>query len=77
LDCDIHGPIHEELKDRHLMIVDAKQKHTVLTARQYPKLVLLEANVEGGVLTITDPNGKSISVDLTSVVKRKHIVRAT
>lgn len=76
LDCQLHGPIHDELQDRFFMIVDAKQKHTVITARQYPRMMLLESGVKNGVLTISDPDGNSIKVDLKEVVKKRDIIRS-
>lgn len=63
------------MEDRHFLIVDSKQDNLFLTARQYPKLVLLEARVDDTILTLKDPEGKSMKVDLRDVLKKDDVRR--
>uniref|UniRef100_A0A7E4ZQV2 MOSC domain-containing protein n=1 Tax=Panagrellus redivivus TaxID=6233 RepID=A0A7E4ZQV2_PANRE len=75
LDCTDRGVAYGENKDRHFLVVDAKTDHRFLTARTYPKLVLIAANVENNVLTVTVPGEPGVSVDLGDVVKRNDVRR--
>jgi len=75
IDCTATGPQHGENKDRNFLVVDEKLDHLFLTGRQYPKLVLLECNVENNILTVKIPDGRSVSVDLAEVIKRNDVRR--
>ena len=75
LDCTSIGAKHGENRDRNFLVVDEKTDHLFLTGRQYPKLLLIESNVENNILTVTIPDGRSVSVDLAEVIKRNDIRR--
>ena len=75
MDCTATGPQRGENKDRNFLVVDEKTNHLFLTGRQYPKLVLLECSVENNILTVKIPDGRSVAVDLTEVVKKNDIRR--
>lgn len=73
MDCHVKGSKYGENKDRYFVVVDALHNNMFLTARTYPKMVLIESNVEGGTITLSVPDGRSVSVDLETVVQRKDI----
>ncbi|KAE9554682.1 hypothetical protein FO519_002092 [Halicephalobus sp. NKZ332] len=75
IDCTKNGAKYNENKDRNFLIVDEKANHLFLTARQYPKLVLVESHVENNTLTVKIPDGRSVSVDLAEVIKKNDVRR--
>ena len=76
IDCKKNGAQYNENKDRHFLVVDRKVDHMFLTARQYPKLVLLESNVNNYILTINNPNGEEIRINLKDVIARGDVRNA-
>uniref|UniRef100_A0AC34QUE0 MOSC domain-containing protein n=1 Tax=Panagrolaimus sp. JU765 TaxID=591449 RepID=A0AC34QUE0_9BILA len=74
-ECTAKGAKYEENQDRSFLVVDAKLDHLFLTARQYPKLVLIESYVKNNVLTVKTPDGNSVEVDLAEVIKRNDVRR--
>jgi len=75
IDCTTLGAKHDKDQDRNFLIVDEKTNHLFLTARKYPKLVLIESSVEDDILTVKIPDGRSVSVDLAEVIKKNDIRR--
>uniref|UniRef100_A0A914YDV8 Molybdenum cofactor sulfurase middle domain-containing protein n=1 Tax=Panagrolaimus superbus TaxID=310955 RepID=A0A914YDV8_9BILA len=74
MDCLKNGGKFNENKDRHFLIVDEKAGHLFLTARQYPKVVLIESEVTNDILTVKIPNGNTVKINLKEVEAR-HDVR--
>ena len=58
LDCTERGSRFGENNDRSFLLVDAKQNFKFLTAREYPKLVLIEPFVCNKELTLKFPDEK-------------------
>ena len=75
IDCTTLGAKHYENQDRNFLVVDEKTNHLFLTARKYPKLVLIESTVKDDILTVKIPDGKSVAVNLTEVIKKNDIRR--
>ena len=84
LDCGDRGGHFGENSDRAFLIVDAKHGFKFLTAREYPKIVLIESFVCNQEITLkfpseeenTEANMWSIIVNLNDVVNRNEIHRA-
>uniref|UniRef100_A0A1I7YZ76 MOSC domain-containing protein n=1 Tax=Steinernema glaseri TaxID=37863 RepID=A0A1I7YZ76_9BILA len=76
LQCGRLGASSGEDFDRYFLVVDADTNH-FYTARQLPRLVLLEAHVESNILTIRTPEGKEINVELEFVVDNPIVRPAT
>uniref|UniRef100_A0A914CJT1 MOSC domain-containing protein n=1 Tax=Acrobeloides nanus TaxID=290746 RepID=A0A914CJT1_9BILA len=76
LTVDVRGASYGDIKDRHLIVVDANLGN-FLNARQYPKMVLIEADIKDDILTVSVPDRQSISVDLKKIVQNNQIRRAT
>jgi len=55
MDCEERGGRTAENMDRYFLVVDAKHNHMFLTARTYPRMVLIDCSVKGGVLTVRFP----------------------
>ena len=58
-----HGLKHDNLIDRQFMIVDATSGQ-FLTARQFPKIVLIQFDVDEKSFTFSGPNVESLKVEL-------------
>ncbi|KAI1733129.1 mitochondrial amidoxime-reducing component 1 [Ditylenchus destructor] len=73
IDCDVKGTRYGENKDRHFLVVDSLHNNMFLTARTYPRMVLIESNVEGNIFTLSNPDGNSVSVNLDDVVRNQDV----
>jgi uncharacterized protein YcbX len=58
------------------MVIDEMHNGMFLTARTYPKLVLIEAERVGDTLIVRFPTGRQVEVDLTEVKNRNDVRRA-
>uniref|UniRef100_A0A915DPD9 Molybdenum cofactor sulfurase middle domain-containing protein n=1 Tax=Ditylenchus dipsaci TaxID=166011 RepID=A0A915DPD9_9BILA len=76
LDCNVKGCSFGGNKDRYFLVVDILHDNLFLTARVYPRMVLIESDVEGNVLKLTTPDGNTVSVDLSEVMINKNVRRA-
>ncbi|KAF8372932.1 hypothetical protein PRIPAC_79361 [Pristionchus pacificus] len=76
LHCGPLGASFGEYRDREFMIIDGSTGK-FLTARQLPKMILLESEIIDGVLTVSNPNGKSVSVVLADVIAKRDVKRST
>ncbi|XP_017884267.1 mitochondrial amidoxime-reducing component 1-like [Ceratina calcarata] len=65
MECTKLGLRSGWLRDRTLMVIDLNG-HFV-TARQYPRMVLVSPSVSGSVLTLSAPGMISISIDLSRI----------
>jgi len=74
LDCTSLGVRNGWLSDREFLVIDELHDGMFLTARTYPKLVLIEADRDSNNLIVKFPNGRRVEVDLVEV-KRKNEVR--
>lgn len=72
----MRGSSVDGTEDRSFLIVDARTDHNFLTARTYPRMVLIESRVRDGVLTVSAPGNESIKIDLKQVVERNDVRRA-
>uniref|UniRef100_A0A7I4YNV3 MOSC domain-containing protein n=1 Tax=Haemonchus contortus TaxID=6289 RepID=A0A7I4YNV3_HAECO len=70
--CDEMGPIAGEIKDRQFIVVNGKTG-LFYTGRQKPSMVLIECELQDGVLTMTYVDGRSVKVKLDEVLKRKEV----
>jgi len=75
LECLSMGPKSGEYYDRRFVVADSTGKF--LTAREAPKMVLIEPKVENDVLTLVAPNKESVSADLNKVVANGRVTRVT
>jgi uncharacterized protein YcbX len=73
MDCKKNGAKYNENGDRHFLVVDEKANHLFLTARQYPKLVLIDSKVIDDILIMTVPNGDTVKINLKEVKSRQDI----
>lgn len=77
IDCTKRGASKGEEFDRHFLLVDSLHDNLFLTARIYPKMVLVEVHVFNGKLIIKlGSNDKIVEVDLKEVRARGEIRRA-
>ncbi|XGW26408.1 hypothetical protein V3C99_007210 [Haemonchus contortus] len=70
--CDEMGPIAGEIKDRQFIVVNGKTG-LFYTGRQKPSMVLIECELQDGVLTMTYVDGRSVKVKLDEVLKRNEV----
>lgn len=70
------GAVYGDTKDRHLIVVDAKLDNLFLTARQYPKMVLIDSSIDGDILTVTVPDRLSATINLQEVVYNNQVRRS-
>ncbi|VDK28540.1 unnamed protein product [Gongylonema pulchrum] len=71
--CEEYGGKHEELEERHFVMVDMRTK-AMITALTHPRLVLVDCDVTDGVLTLTTPESTPIRVNIHKVVKENKII---
>ncbi|CAD5210407.1 unnamed protein product [Bursaphelenchus okinawaensis] len=76
LDCTERGSRNGWLMDREYLVVDELHEHLFLTARQYPKLVLVDCEATTNKFTAKFPDGKRVEIDLEEIVKRNDVRRA-
>ncbi|GMT23077.1 hypothetical protein PFISCL1PPCAC_14374 [Pristionchus fissidentatus] len=76
LHCDARGVSFGDLHDREFLVIDGKTG-LFLTARAFPKMILMECNAVDGVLTIDTPDGKSVRVVLSEVIAKGEVKRGT
>jgi len=67
--CTEIGLVHGELRDRYFVIINYDTM-VALTARQLPKMVLLETDINNNKLTLTGQLSDPISVDLSEVAQK-------
>jgi uncharacterized protein YcbX len=74
--CTDYGLVHGELKDRHFLIVNATTGK-FLTARQLPKMMLIETEINHNKLTLMCEQGQPtiISRNLDNITENAKIVR--
>jgi len=75
LECLSMGAKSGEYYDRRFVVADSTGKF--LTAREAPKIVLIEPKVENDVLTLVAPNKEPVSADLNKVVANGRVTRVT
>ena len=75
-ECSVWGLKSGQLADRHFLIVDEKSGRFI-TARQYPDLLQIQADVRGGQLQLKHDQHGRVIVDLAAVLKHNQITRAT
>lgn len=74
-ECTFLGLRLGNLKDRILMIVDVDDPCKFITARDEPKLVLMNAEIDAkNVLTLSFPGHHDISLNLNQIPSQKKIV---
>uniref|UniRef100_A0A914UJ07 MOSC domain-containing protein n=1 Tax=Plectus sambesii TaxID=2011161 RepID=A0A914UJ07_9BILA len=75
--CTDFGLVHDELRDRNFLIIDATTKK-FLTARQLPKMVLVETEIRNNKMTLMFHEAHSlrsiISINLDDVVSNADII---
>ncbi|CAD5214825.1 unnamed protein product [Bursaphelenchus xylophilus] len=76
LDCAERGPRNGWLTDREYLVVDEANEHMFLTARTYPKMVLIDCEAEANKFVVKFPDGKRVEIDVAEVVKRNDVRRA-
>jgi len=76
IECGPLGGSNGEMKDRHFLVVEEKTNRFV-TARQMPRLVLIECDVQHQKLTLSCTESTSpVSVNLDEVIVESNIRRA-
>ncbi|KAI6174555.1 MOSC domain-containing protein [Aphelenchoides bicaudatus] len=73
VDCSVRGPRNGFMSDREFLVIDEEHDGIFLTARTYPKLVLVEVEREADKLIVKFPDGKQVVVDLDEVRQRNVI----
>lgn len=74
--CSSLGMRDGWLRDRELMVVNAKDNHFI-TARAYPELLRVQPSVKKAILTLTNPEMEPIDVNLAEVVLTQKPFQAT
>lgn len=75
INCGKLGPYVGELRDRVFMVV--RSGGEFVTARTYPKMVLIMPKVEGDEMTLTAPDMEEITINIRSCYTSDHVVRLT
>lgn len=74
-ECTPLGLCSGNLRDRILMIVDAEDPSKFITARDEPKMVLIQAKIDTkNFLTLSFPDRISIVLDLNEVPSKGQVV---
>ncbi|KAI6195963.1 hypothetical protein M3Y94_01052000 [Aphelenchoides besseyi] len=76
LDCEIRGPKNGQRVDREFVLVDELRGNTLISARQCPRMVLIEVDVKEQRLSVQFPNGRHVEVDLEEVTRRNDVKKA-
>ncbi|GMS92703.1 hypothetical protein PENTCL1PPCAC_14878, partial [Pristionchus entomophagus] len=76
LHCGPLGVSSGDLRDREFLVINGKTG-LFLTARAFPKMILMECTAADGVLKVAVPNGRSVNVVLDDVVNRNVVRRGT
>ncbi|KAI6170312.1 MOSC domain-containing protein [Aphelenchoides besseyi] len=76
LDCEIRGPKNGQRVDREFVLVDELRGNTLISARQCPRMVLIEVDVKDQRLLVQFPNGRHVEVDLEEVSRRNDVKKA-
>lgn len=81
LDCGKHGSTHGDEQDRHFLIIDSMRDNLFITARLYPRMILVEVHAHENLLTVNfpaidDKPAKQVHVNLCDVRERNDIRRA-
>lgn len=71
LDCALLGPQSDNIRDRTFMVVNAKNEF--VTARRYPKMVLVTPLIQGDIMTLSAPGMEDITVNIKSLFSTKPI----
>ncbi|GMS83024.1 hypothetical protein PENTCL1PPCAC_5199 [Pristionchus entomophagus] len=74
--CDELGPRSGENRDREFLAIDGATG-AMYSARQAPRLQLINADVADGALTVATPDGVTARIVLTEVVEQRIVHRAT
>ncbi|GMR52033.1 hypothetical protein PMAYCL1PPCAC_22228 [Pristionchus mayeri] len=74
--CDELGPRFGENRDREFTAI-YEDTGVMLTARDAPRMMLIQVKVADGVLTLSTPEGESVSVMLADVIEQRIVRRAT
>ncbi|VDK51875.1 unnamed protein product [Anisakis simplex] len=67
------GGRNGDLRDRHFCVY-VKSTLVNLDAKQCASLVVVEPNVQNGILTLSAPGHKPVSVDIEEVIERHNVV---
>ncbi|KAI6238642.1 MOSC domain-containing protein [Aphelenchoides fujianensis] len=73
LDCELRGVRSGERVDREFLLVDEAHGNALVSARQCPRLVLVEVQVADGRLELRFPTGRRVLVDLAEVERRRDV----
>ncbi|KAI6195716.1 MOSC domain-containing protein [Aphelenchoides besseyi] len=76
VDCTPRGAKNGFLRDREFLVVDEANDHQFLTARAFPSLVLVEAEVDEDELRVRLPGEWTVRVGLEEVTQRNDVRRA-
>ncbi|GMT09719.1 hypothetical protein PFISCL1PPCAC_1016, partial [Pristionchus fissidentatus] len=73
--CDDLGARSGEIRDREFLCID-EATGAMYSARQLPRLMLIDADVADGALSVATPDGQTARVVLTEVIQRRIVRRA-
>ncbi|GMS96293.1 hypothetical protein PENTCL1PPCAC_18468 [Pristionchus entomophagus] len=74
--CGPLGASFGDYQDREFLVVNGKTG-VFITARQQPKMILIESEISDGVLAVSTPDGRSVRVVLADVIAARDVTRAT
>jgi uncharacterized protein YcbX len=81
IECRKLGPESGYLRDRVFMIVrksaDKSNCHECVTARTYPKMVLISPKIEGSFMTVSAPGMKELKIDIGKLYDSKNKIKTT
>uniref|UniRef100_A0A1I7XSB3 MOSC domain-containing protein n=1 Tax=Heterorhabditis bacteriophora TaxID=37862 RepID=A0A1I7XSB3_HETBA len=74
--CDLLGPSSGELLDRHFMVINGDTGR-FYTARQKPSMIMIDCDIQEGILTLQIPSGDTVKVNLMEVKNNNDVRQAT
>lgn len=75
INCGKLGPHFGELRDRVFMVV--RRSGEFVTARTYPKMLLITPKVDGDLLTITAPEMDEIKITISKLYTSNNVMKIT
>lgn len=75
INCGLLGPYIGELRDRVFVVV--RQSGEFVSARTYPKMVLIMPRVDGDVMTVTAPGMEEININIRNLYASDNFVKIT
>ncbi|CRK91111.1 CLUMA_CG004799, isoform A [Clunio marinus] len=73
IECGLLGPCDGQLRDRVFMVT--RESGEVVTARTYPKMVLISPKIEGDTLTLSAPSMKNLQISISDLYTSENHIK--